>query len=350
MHNPQYSDIAGQVNERLAQCADKYEVAEQVVPQGLRLLLPPGLIGLMLIMMIGAAVSTDNSTFHSWGSIFLQDAVMPFRKKPFTPKQHLFFLRLSITGIAVFAYIFSLTFTLKEYLPMWTFITSSIFIGGAGCAVIGGLYWSRGTTPAAWTSVFIGSTLSVGTIILRQFWDKSEFLMSIMSAEKFPNGLVMSCAITLLSLIAYVTISLLTCKKKCNMDKLLHRGQYAVDEDHSEVELKNKKVSFLAKVLGFTNEFSKADKVIYSLQYAWIWLWIIVFAAGTTYSLMANVPESFWITWWKIHLGIFIFVALVVTVWYTIGGFINLVDLYRTLGTKKIDESDDGMVANKNAD
>jgi|GEM_PF-4112917 len=94
---------------------------------------------------------------------------------------------------SVAGFLFSLTFTLQEYLPMWTFITSSIFIGGAGCAVVGGLYWSRGTIQGAWTSVIIGSTLSAGTIILKQFWQDIPALNNWIPFEDLPNGLEMSC-------------------------------------------------------------------------------------------------------------------------------------------------------------
>lgn len=115
LHNPEFASIANGINEQLAG-ANTYEFDELVVPTGLKLILPPGLIGLMIIMILGAAVSTDDSAYHSWGSIFLQDAIMPFKKKPFSPKHHILALRLSILGIGLFAYIFSLTFELKDHL------------------------------------------------------------------------------------------------------------------------------------------------------------------------------------------------------------------------------------------
>ena len=343
LHNTYYANFATQINDQLAGM-DKFEYAEKVVPTGLKLLLPPGLTGLLIIMILGAAVSTDDSAYHSWGTIFLQDAIMPFRKKPFEPKQHILALRLSIIGIGTFAYFFSLLFTLNEYLPMWTFITSSIFIGGAGCAVIGGLYWSRGTTAAAWASLWIGSIFSGGAIIIRQIWDKVPYLANKMAAEDLPNGLKVSFFITLLSAIVYVVVSLLTCKKKHNMDKLLNRGEYAVKEDHTKVEEETEKVSWLARKLGFTKEFSFTDKIIYTAQHCWFWGWIIIFAVGTLINLKFDVPDTSWVIWWKIHLGIFVALALIVTIWYTIGGTINMVDLVKTLTTKEVDDSDDGTV------
>jgi len=357
MHNPELGGGIGEtISATLSQYGAAHEQAEHVVPIGLKAILPSGFIGLLIVMMLGAAVSTDDSAYHSWGSIFLQDAIMPFRRKPFTPKGHMLALRLSIVGIGLFAYLFSLTFTLQEYLPMWTFITSSIFIGGAGCAVIGGLYWSRGTTQGAWTSILIGSVLSGGTILLKQFWNSIPVLAGWIPLEALPNGLEMSCIVTGISLAAYVVVSLLTCKKKHNMDKMLHRGAYAVAEDIPEAERKaeaqQRQVSWIARKLGFTDEFNAVDKVIYTAQYVWIWMWGLVFVIGTGYHFARKasgnpIPDEAWIGWWKIHVGIFIGMATLVTLWYGIGGTINLAELYRTLKTKQVDEHDDGTVTHE---
>ena len=170
LHNPQFAETAASINEGLSNFVTDQDRSMYVVPLGLKAILPAGLIGLLVIMMFGAGVSTDDSCYHSWGSIFLQDAIMPLRKKPFTPKQHLLALRLSLTGIGLFAFLFSKYFKMGEYLPMWTQITSAIFIGGAGCAVVGGLYWKKATTQGAWVALIIGSTLSFGTIVIKKFW------------------------------------------------------------------------------------------------------------------------------------------------------------------------------------
>ena len=107
---------------------------------------------------------------HSWGSIFIQDVIMPFRKKPFEPKQHLKVLRLSILGVCIFIFIFSLLFPLKQYIFLYFAITAAIFVGGSGAVIIGGLYWKKGTTSAAWSALIVGSVISVTGIILQQIY------------------------------------------------------------------------------------------------------------------------------------------------------------------------------------
>ena len=45
-------------------------------------------------VMLAAFISTHDTYLHSWGSIFIQDVVLPFRKKPFAPRQQMWLLRL----------------------------------------------------------------------------------------------------------------------------------------------------------------------------------------------------------------------------------------------------------------
>src|SRR5262249_50062540 len=105
----------------------------------------------------------------SWGSLFIQDVLVPMRKRPFGPRQHIYYLRLSIVGVAVFAFVFGSLFRQTEYLTMWWNVTMGVFIAGAGSAIIGGLYWKKGTTSAAWAAMIAGSVLSISGIIYRQF-------------------------------------------------------------------------------------------------------------------------------------------------------------------------------------
>jgi hypothetical protein len=51
---------------------------------------------------------------------------------------------------------------------MFFAITGAIFTAGAGAAIIGGLYWKRGTTSGAWAALIIGAVLSVSGIIIQQ--------------------------------------------------------------------------------------------------------------------------------------------------------------------------------------
>src|SRR5205814_6670257 len=86
------------------------------------------------------------------------------------PKVHIWALRLAIVSVATFAVVFSLAFTQTSYITLWWSITMGIFTGGAGAAIIGGLYWKKGTTSAAWAAAITGSVLSFIGIICGSFW------------------------------------------------------------------------------------------------------------------------------------------------------------------------------------
>jgi len=80
------------------------------VPMALRYIMPVGIMGGFCALCIFLLVSTDTTYLHSWGSILVQDLVLPIRGRPFTPRQQLRLLRVIIAGVAVFAFFFSYFF------------------------------------------------------------------------------------------------------------------------------------------------------------------------------------------------------------------------------------------------
>ena len=172
-----YSDIQSKIVITTTSINDPYIQSQMLVPIAMRELLPAGLLGFFAIFMIGSSVSTDDSAYHSWGSIFLQDVIMPFRKTPFSTREHLIYLRWSIVLIGIIAFIFSSLWTMKDFINMWFEITAAIYVGGASCAIIGGLYWKKGTTQGAWAGLITGSSISVGGIFLNKFIQIYAFLV-----------------------------------------------------------------------------------------------------------------------------------------------------------------------------
>ncbi len=149
--------------------ADPEVLASELrTPAAASVMLPSGLLGLFAAALVGAFISTNDTYLHSWGSIFIQDVVLPFRKRPLSARAHLWLLRLSILGVAIFAFVFSMVYTPNQYVAMFLALTGSIFVGGAGSAIIGGLYWKRGTTAGAWTAMIAGMSLAVFGVVVKQ--------------------------------------------------------------------------------------------------------------------------------------------------------------------------------------
>ncbi|MCD6331740.1 MAG: hypothetical protein J7L89_00550, partial [Bacteroidales bacterium] len=146
MHHVDFSGLAAAVNGSVADIGNKTLQSQLKVPMVLNQLLPIGVKGAFAAIMLAAAISSHNIYIHSFGSIFIQDCILPLRKKPFAPKQHIKYLRWSILGVGITIFILSTLFQQSEKVFLFMAVSASIFVGGSGAAIIGGLYWKRGTT------------------------------------------------------------------------------------------------------------------------------------------------------------------------------------------------------------
>ena len=331
LHHPDFLKQANAVNATL-QGIDGDAVRSQLtVPLVLTKIFPAGLMGAFAAVMLAAFVSTHDTYLHSWGSIFIQDVILPLRKKSFTPKQHLKVLRWSIIGVAVFIFWFSLLFKQSQYILMFFAITGAIYAGGSGAVIIGGLYWKRGTTTAAWAAMITGSSIAVGGIIIHQF-NKNFFI----------NGQVFWFIAMAAAIVVYVLVSLLKPEKKvAEMAELLHRGKYVIQDEYKVIDAQPSRG---LKMLGMGKEFTRGDKLIYILTYLWIISWTLVFIIGTIYNLIHPLSDISWMKFWYIYLGINLVVAIIVMFWFTIGGFVDIKSMFNRLRTMERDDRDDGFV------
>lgn len=331
MHHEAFAQQADLVNGALATIENPQIQKQMTVPLALRHMLPVGLLGAFCAVVLAAFISTHDTYLHSWGSIFIQDVIMPFRRKPFTPEQHIRVLRWSILGVALFVFLFSLLFRQTEYIYMFFALTGAIFAGGSGAVIIGGLYWKRGNTAAAWAAMTTGSVLAVGGILVRQ-WNPA-----------FPlNGQWLMFVAMCASVAMYVSVSLLGRHEDFDMDRMLHRGAYAVKED--TVVSAAKPVRGFNALVGISDEFTLSDKVIYYATIGWTVLWSVVFLVGTAYNLVVDVPTSSWAQYWKFYVLFSLVLGVGVTIWFTIGGVINFRQLAKDLQRATRDDTDDGMV------
>jgi SSS family solute:Na+ symporter len=361
MHHPSFGNLALKTQEVLAQSSDKQLQVQGLVPTALSLIMPTGLLGIFVAVMFAGMLSTDDTYMHSWGSIFIQDVIMPFRKKPFSPKQHLWALRLSVLFVAVFAWLFSYFFRQTEYVYMFFAITGAI-VAGAGACLTGGLYWKRGTTLGAWVAYITSAVLATTGIILQQTWcfrdggGLSRYLYERYhwewlsdNLDKFPiNGqwVYFICIVT--GIFLYVSFSLLEHYVRhlpdFNIDKMLHRGKY--DTVHEHV-VENSKLSLLSRRLGITEEFTIGDKLIYWASIVWTLIWFLIFIWFTSqHFLLGGVSDVQWETLWHYKIYITLILGFVTTIWFLCGGLIDVVKLFKALNSVKLNDADDGSVVN----
>ncbi|MDC0881696.1 sodium:solute symporter [Candidatus Marinimicrobia bacterium] len=348
MNHPEYTHIADSVNASLASLSSDTLKGQMRAPFVLSEILPVGLIGAFAALMLAAFISTHDTYLHSWGSIFIQDVIMPFRKKPFDKETHIKVLRYSIFGVAVFIFLFSLLFSQSQKIALYFAVTAAIFAGGCGAVIIGGLYWNKGTTAAAWTAMIIGAVIGVSGTLIKQIsdiWllDVSSysqlktiliFLKNINGQEYWGLGMASSS-------ISYIVVSLLFPEKPVNMDKLLNRGKYSID---GEVNVVDEQVKIGWKIFGMGKEFTKNDKLIYILNYAWTGFWTLVFIIGTVYNLSNPVSDDAWMKFWEYYIYIHLILSGIVLIWFTLGGFHDLKSMITALKSDVRDHGDTGWV------
>ena len=348
MNHPDYQNIADSVKASLDSLPSNTLKGQMRAPFVLSEILPVGLIGAFAALMLAAFISTHDTYLHSWGSIFIQDVIMPFRKKPFDKETHIKVLRYSIFGVAVFIFLFSLLFSQSQKIALYFAVTAAIFAGGCGAVIIGGLYWDRGTTAAAWTAMIIGAIIGVSGTLVKQISDTwlldltsytqlkeiLMFLKNINGQEYWGLGMASSS-------MSYVLVSLLFPKSPVNMDKLLNRGKYSID---GEVNVVDEDVKIGWKIFGMGKEFTKNDRLIYILNYVWTGVWTLAFIIGTIYNLSNPVSDDTWMKFWEYYIYIHLVLSGIVLIWFTIGGFIDLKSMIISLQSETRDHGDDGWV------
>ena len=350
MNHPDYQAVADSVASSLEKLSTDTLRSQMRAPFVLSEVLPVGLLGAFAALMLAAFISTHDTYLHSWGSIFIQDVIMPFRDKPFDKETHLKVLRYSIFGVAIFIFLFSLLFSQSQKIALYFAVTAAIFSGGCGAVIIGGLYWDRGTTAAAWTAMIVGAIIGVGGTLVKQVsgeWlaNPSSFaaIKSIILSLQDINGQEYWGIGMAASSLSYVSVSLAGTGTRVNMDRLLNRGKYSIK---GEMKVVNKEPEVGWKIFGMGKEFTKTDKLIYILNYVWTGMWTLVFIIGTAYNLSNPVSNSSWMVYWKYYIYINIAVSAVIIVWFTLGGFSDLRHMIKSLQSENRDHGDDGWVDN----
>jgi SSS family solute:Na+ symporter len=345
--HPDFSAQAAQINASLSQISGEAIQNQARVPLTMFALLPVGMRGILAALIVMAFVSTHDSYLHSWGSIFIQDVVLPLYKKHLTPRQHINLLKLAILGIAIFIFLFSLWYHQTQYILMFFAVSAAIFVGGSGAVIIGGLYWKRGNTAAAWAALIVGSVLASSGIILDQpsVWQAIPG-MARYFGPKFPiNGQIMWLIAMVGAAGIYVLVSLLTSRQNFNLDRLLHRGQYAQERQLIDEDLKS--VTGW-RVFAFSKEFTRKDKWLTIGAYAISIFWVLIFFIGVILQLTVGTSDRGWMKFWYYWLWIGTINSVFINLWFYTGGFKDLFNLFKALKTLKRDEFDDGSVRSVN--
>jgi hypothetical protein len=148
------------------------------------------------------------------------------------------------------------------------------------------------------------------------------------------------------SLLLYIIVSLITFKEDFNLERMLHRGRYSLDEKR-EISSVWTRHNLYNKLIGITPEYSKGDKVI-----AWSYFsYSIIYKFGFAFLLpiIWNLYQPWPVEYWGIYfLVVFLLVpgsmAAFTAIWFGICGFIDLRRMFRDLNARISNPLDDGRV------
>jgi SSS family solute:Na+ symporter len=358
--HPDYAMQAKPVIDSIAALPNEAYQAEGRVPLALGLILPAGILGMFVAAMYGAYLSTDDTYLHSWATIFVQDVVLPIRQiftdTPLSTGVHLWLVKGSVLAIAVFAFVFGLTYKPNQYIAMWSALTASVFVAGAGSVIIGGLYWSRGTARGAWSAMIVGIAVSsFGILAKDSYWafegifgkDGVPAWITWVHENKWVSGQVLTFVAMASAIATYVCVSLSDKKEPFDLDRMLHRGAYRRLLPESERDFREEYSANLPvwmQKIGFTKEYSRADTWITAITVAWPLAFTLIFVVGTLYAVLFGIPDEAWLVFWKYWTWLVFATGCVIVVWFTIGGFRDLKRMYAHLEKYRADARDDGSV------
>jgi len=239
--------------------------------------------------------------------------------------------------------------------------------------MIFGLYSRFGTTAGAWASLVSGATLTTGYILVQRNWANvvypwlermelvepvGNFLAAVsgplnpyvlwkMDPITFPiNQYEFYFIVMMLCLALYIAVSLLTQREPFNLDRMLHRGKYDVVGDHKTPNAWTFRGIF-SKIISITPEYTRGDKIIawsvfiYSFGYSFLAIFVFV----VIYNWFSPWPLEWWARrYFIVTLVMPGMVAAISTVWFWIGGLIDLRRLFRDLERRVTNPLDDGRV------
>lgn len=344
-----------------------------MLPVTMRHTLPAGLFGLFALLMVMLMLSTDSSRIFSSAITTVQDIILPLRREPLTPERHILLLRQATIGVGAIFFCGSFFMAQLDYINLFYVITTSVWLGGAGPVMIGGLYTRFGTTAGAYASLISSVAVSGGGILLQRNWPDAVYpflaargwekplgaLLEALSSPfapyvvwrmdpvKFPvNSNEIFFIAMLLGIFLYCAVSFLTLRKPYNLERLLHRGPYSDRSPESQPE-KCTLRPLAERLLGIDSQYTRGDKVIawsvflYSFGYTFCG----TFLAVAVWNRLSPWPLEYWSNYFLIvNLIVPCTVAAVSSIWFTIGGVIDLKRMFRDLSARIDNPLDDGRV------
>ncbi len=345
---------------------------QMMMPTLLRHKLPIGMMGIFALLMVMLMLSTDDSRIFNASATLVQDVVMPLRQRPFAKAEHLGWLRMMSLAVGGFFLTASLLLAQMDYLTMFLNIMCALWLGAAGPIMVGGLYSRWGTTFGAYCALIFGSGTSLTGLLLQRNWSATvypwleqagllpwvdtifrkvtglcePYVIWEMNATKFPiNSYEIYFLAMVFGIAAYVIGSWVSFRRPFDLNRMLHRAP----DGRLSASCWSWRNAY-EKLIGITPEYTFTDKIIaWSVfGYSIVYQFGIAFVAVAVWNWISPWPVNWWSWYFFINVVLVGIVAGVIsTVWFMVGGIMDLRKLFRDLAGRVEDPGDDGWVTRK---
>jgi SSS family solute:Na+ symporter len=136
--------------------------SEMGLPILLSTILPIGLMGLMLSSYFSAILSTADSCLMAASGNIVTDIISKFQKKELSDKKMLRLSQIVTLSVGVFAILLAsqMQNVLELMLYSYAFMVSGLFV-----PVLGALFWKKSNPVAAFWSMLLGGSTTIGLIL-----------------------------------------------------------------------------------------------------------------------------------------------------------------------------------------
>ncbi len=172
------------------------------------------------------------------------------------------------------------------------------------------------------------------------------YIVWTVTPDKFPvNSQEIYFIAMVVSLVIYIGLSLLTSREAFNLDRMLHRGKYR--REGQEVVAKKFSWKTLYKFfIGIDSQYTRGDKILAWTVFIYSFGWGFgCFIVQVIWNKISPWPNNWWANWFFfsnfILAGI---IGVISTIWFTIGGTMDLKRLFKRLKEKELNVLDDGRV------
>ena len=151
----------------------------------------------------------------------------------------------------------------------------------------------------------------------------------------------------IVTLTLYCVVSYVTYRKPFNLERMLHRGKYAIDGEKKLRQVWTVRAVF-SNLIGITPEYTRGDKVIAwgLFGYSFLYMFGLAFFCVLIWNLISPWKLAWWGTYFLVvQLAVPLVLAIVTTVWFGVGGVKDLFRLFRDLRIRtEVNDLDNGAV------